>query len=355
MPESVVEQARILIVDDVIANVHLLESHLKRAGYIHIRGVTDPHEVVAACDDFSPDLILLDLRMPDLDGIDVMNLLGRRIAADQIPVLVLTADLLPETKVRALAAGARDFLTKPFEHTEVLLRIANLLETRFLHLAARGENLRLETEVRRRTADLERAQLEILERLARAAEFRDDATQQHTARVGYVAGLIAAELESDDHFVETVRRAASLHDVGKIGIPDAVLLKPGPLTIPEFEVVKTHTTIGAAILSGGSSELVRLAQSIALSHHERWDGFGYPEMRAGESIPREARIVTVADAFDALTHSRPYKDGSTVEQAIAAIRLQAGRQFDPEVVDALIVLAGRHVLPEAEILAISLP
>jgi putative two-component system response regulator len=152
-----------------------------------------------------------------------------------------------------------------------------------------------------------------------------------------------------------VRRAASLHDVGKIGIPDAVLLKPGPLTIPEFEVVKTHTTIGAAILSGGSSELVRLAQSIALSHHERWDGFGYPEMRAGESIPREARIVTVADAFDALTHSRPYKDGSTVEQAIAAIRLQAGRQFDPEVVDALIVLAGRHVLPEAEILAISLP
>jgi putative two-component system response regulator len=193
----------------------------------------------------------------------------------------------------------------------------------------------LEAKVRERTRELEAAQIEIIERLARAAEFRDDNTGQHTERVGQMAALLARELGLPDAQVSLIRRAAPLHDVGKIGIPDSILLKLGKLTPAEFELVKTHTTIGARILSGSRFALLRLAEEIAFSHHEQWDGRGYAGL-AGDQIPLAGRIVTVADVFDALTQKRPYKAAWPVEEAIAEIERQRGRQFDPDVVDAFL-------------------
>jgi putative two-component system response regulator len=201
----------------------------------------------------------------------------------------------------------------------------------------------LEAKVRDRTRELEAAQIEIIERLARAAEFRDDNTGQHTQRVGQMSALIARQLGMPDTQVALMRRAAPLHDVGKIGIPDSILLKMGKLTTEEFDVVKTHTTIGARILSGGKFPLLRLAEEIAFSHHERWDGTGYARI-SGTDIPLAGRIVTVADVFDALTQQRPYKPAWPIADAIGEIERQRGRQFDPGVVDAFLrVIEHQHV------------
>ena len=204
----------------------------------------------------------------------------------------------------------------------------------------RGQGLRhlLDEKVRERTKAVEAAQNEILERLAQATEYRDDDTGEHTQRVGANSALLAQALGLPPKQVELIRRAAPLHDVGKIGIPDHILLKPGKLTPEEFEVMKTHTLIGARMLSDGSSDLVRIAQSIALTHHERWDGSGYPYAIAGEAIPIEGRIVALADVFDALTHSRPYKKAWPVADAVAEITSQSGHQFDPQLVYVFIGL-----------------
>jgi putative two-component system response regulator len=300
--------ARILIVDDEQANVGVLSQILSRVGYTNLQTTTDPRLVLRLYQEFQPDLILLDLHMPDLDGFAVLEQLTPLIPqGTYLPVLTLTGDARPETRQRALAMGAKDFLTKPFDLTEVLLRIRNLLETRFLHLELQDQNQLLEGKVAERTDDLEMAQIEILDRLAGAAEFRDDDTGQHTRRVAVLAAVLGRRLGSDDTLVDLIRRAAPLHDLGKIGIPDGVLLKPGKLTEHEFELMKTHTTIGARILSGGKSSLIRMAEEIAWSHHERWDGTGYPRGLAGEAIPLAARLVSVADVFDALTrYTRPY-------------------------------------------------
>jgi putative two-component system response regulator len=216
-----------------------------------------------------------------------------------------------------------------------LLRIRTLLETRFLYLQIQSQNVVLEAKVQERTQELEAAQIEIIERLARAAEFRDDNTGQHTERVGQMAALLARQLGLPDPQVSLIRRAAPLHDVGKIGIPDAVLLKLGKLTLDEFELVKTHTTIGARILSGSRFGVLRLAEEIAFSHHERWDGDGYVGIKT-DQIPLAGRIVAVADVFDALTQKRPYKAAWPIAEAIAEIERQRTRQFDPEIVDAFL-------------------
>src|SRR5262249_7002028 len=234
---------------------------------------------------FRPDILLLDMHMPGLSGFDVMERLRELIGpGTYLPILVLTADISPAIKQRALACGAKDFLTKPFDLTEVVLRIRNLLETRFLHLQLAGQNRELEIKVRERTLDLEAARLEVLQRLSLAAEFRDDDTGQHTQRVGHTSALLAQALGLSDEQVELVRLAAPLHDVGKIGIADAILLKPGKLTSEEFRVMTTHTTMGGEILAGSRSPLLQLAELIALNHHERWDGSGYPHGRHGEDI-----------------------------------------------------------------------
>jgi putative two-component system response regulator len=271
-----------------------------------------------------------------------MQQLQDRLNAERyLPILVVTADLSVEVRQRALGAGARDFLNKPFDAVEALLRIRNLLTTRFLYLQLDRHNRGLEATVQERTRKLEIARVEILERLALAAEFRDDNTGEHTRRVGRVSGAIARELGLAGDTVLTIERAAPLHDVGKIGIRDAILLKPGPLTPAEFEEMKRHTVIGADILSGSQGALLRTAEDIALTHHERWDGTGYPSGLAGGDIPLAGRITHVADVFDAMTHPHGAPAHERRDEALGYIRDEAGFAFDPEVVIAFAAVA-RH-------------
>ena len=335
MQNRMFKHARILIVDDESANVDMLQRLLERSGFGKIEATTDPRQAAELYVKYRPDLILLDLNMPGMDGLAVMDQLNEIAEASFLPILMLTGDMTPAARQEALSRGAKDFISEPFHADEVLLRIRTLLETRFLYFQVQSQNQILEAKVRERTRELEAAQIEIIERLARAAEFRDDNTGQHTERVGQMAALLARQLGLPDPQVSLIRRAAPLHDVGKIGIPDAVLLKLGKLTLEEFELVKTHTTIGARILSGSRFGVLRLAEEIAFSHHERWDGDGYVGIRQ-DQIPLAGRIVAVADVFDALTQKRPYKAAWPIAEAIAEIERQRTRQFDPEIVDAFL-------------------
>ncbi len=349
MSDEAFLSARIMIVDDEDANVRLLERVLRRDGFTNLASTTDPRGATQLFGESEPDLILLDLLMPYVDGFTLMNELRKSIPeTSYLPILVLTADMTPETKRKALAAGAKDFLTKPFDVEEILLRIRNMLETRALHIQLRDNNEVLEELVRIRTRELEYAQAEIFDRLAVAAEYRDDDTGQHTRRVGEMAALIAGELGLPAEEVELLERAAALHDVGKIGVPDSILLAPRRLTQEEFEVVKTHTAIGGRILSGSRSSLLQMAEVVAETHHERWDGTGYHGL-AGESIPIVGRITTVADVFDALVHDRPYKEAWSLELAVAEIGAQRGLQFDPDVVDAFLLLTDHSLVSESGI------
>lgn len=221
--------------------------------------------------------------------------------------------------------------TKPVDPTD-----ANLLAIRFFYLQLRNQDQILEDTTRERTQELGSARLEMLERLAASAELRDDETGQHPKRVGQMSAILARNLGLPEDQVELFRWAAPLHDVGKVGIPDHILLKPGVLTPEEFEVIKTHTTIGATILSGCRSPLLRMAEEIALTHHERWDGTGYPQGLKGEAIPLPGRIVALADAFDALISVRPYKKARPIEESVDEIRRNSGTQFDPRVADAFL-------------------
>jgi putative two-component system response regulator len=340
--DAVVKASKVLIVDDEEANVQLLERLLRGEGYARIASTTDPRQALPAFQKFQPDLLLLDLMMPHLDGYAVMKQLKPRIPPGGFfPILVITADVSTPTKHRTLADGATDFLTKPIDAAEVVLRVHNLLETRCLYHRLEGENERLEVKVRDRTQELENTQLEVLARLALAAEYRDDNTGEHTRRVGHMSALLAEALGLPRTQVTLIRQAAPLHDVGKIGISDAILLKPGKLTPEESDIIKNHVGIGAKMLHGGLYALVQMAETIALTHHERWDGMGYHGLK-GENIPLPGRIVTVADVFDALTHARPYKKAWPIAQAREEIARQSGRQFDPHVADAFIAILDRE-------------
>ena len=337
MDEQAILQARILIVDDQEANVTLLERLLAVSDFVNVATTTDSSKAVELCAELEPDLVLLDLQMPPPDGFEVMSQLAPWTqGSTRLPILVLTADATRETKRHALAVGATDFLSKPFDTTEVVLRIRNLLLTRLLQVELRDQNKLLERRVQERTRDLEEARLEILERLAFAAEYRDDATGQHAQRIGRLAALVARELGLPDETVELIRRAAPLHDVGKLGLSDAVLLKQGHLTPEEMEAMKLHTIIGGEILGRSRLPLLRMSEEIALAHHERWDGSGYPAGLKGDEIPLAGRIVAVADAFDVLTQRRT--DPVLPEEALAEIRRLAGRQFDPRVAEVLLSL-----------------
>jgi putative two-component system response regulator len=343
----VFRQARILIVDDEDGNVELLKRILTRAGFTHVEGTTDSRQAAAVYLEHRPDLILLDLHMPHLDGFGVMQQLNEIARNTYLPILILSGDVTPEARREALSRGAKDFVSKPFQQEEILLRIRTLLETRLLYVQVEDQNHQLEARVREGTRALEEAQIEIVQRLAMAAEFRDDNTGQHTQRVGQMSALIARQLGMPDSQVTLMRRAAPLHDVGKIGVPDSVLLKLGRLTPEEFNIVKSHTVIGARMLSGGKFPLLRLAEEIAFSHHERWDGTGYAGL-PGSDIPLAGRIVTVADVFDALTQQRPYKAAWPIADAIAEIDRQRGRQFDPAVAEAFLRVLEDRRLDKAE-------
>jgi putative two-component system response regulator len=331
-------EARLLIIDDEERNIHLLTRVLQRGGYRHIASCLDARQAVHTFQEFSPDLVFLDLQMPHQNGLQIMNELRCCIPPHSfVPIVIVTANATREARRNALAHGASDFLTSPFDADEVRLRIRNLLHTRFL-------TQNLEGKISERTSELESAQFEVLQRLAQAGEFRDDDTGRHTQRVGILAAALAAAYGWDELMVRLMRQAAPLHDVGKIGISDLILLKPGKLTHEEFAVMQQHTVIGANILTNGRSALMHMAERIALSHHERWDGGGYPHHLGGRAIPVEGRILAIVDVFDALTHERPYKSAWPVGEALAEIEKQSGTQFDPELVTAFLTL------PHAEML-----
>src|SRR3954470_7133583 len=335
------KSGRILIVDDQDQNIRLLTRILSKAGYEDIASTTNSDDALALHLQFKPDLVLLDLHMRGKDGFQVLEEIMLHSGSDYLPVLMITADDSPEVKRQALALGAKDFVGKPFDSAEVLLRIHNLLETHFLYRKLQGQNFELEKKVAERTRELEQSQLEVLERLAAAVEFRDDDTGEHTKRGGLVSAMLAEALGLHSVTVQLIGRGAPLHDIGKVGIPDNILLKAGPLTSEEFEIMKAHTVIGARMLANGRSELVRISQRIALSHHEWWDGSGYPHRTSGQRIPLEARIVAVADFLDALTHDRPYRLAWSIDETLAEIKRRSGSHFDPAVADALIVIDWR--------------
>jgi putative two-component system response regulator len=335
--------ATIAVVDDERPNVDLLLRILELHGYSGVTGYTNPLEFLENASDNPPDLVLLDVQMPEMTGFEVLERLKHELDDfDYRPVMVITSDDDRETMQKALSSGARDFLSKPVSPVEVRLRVGNLLHTRFLQLELQRYAGRLEERVRARTAQLEEARIEILERLALAAEYRDDATGEHTRRVGTESAALARALGMSLDEVDDIRRAAPLHDVGKIALPDSILLKEGPLTEDEMEVVREHPAVGARILSGSRVPILLVAEDIALSHHECWDGTGYPQGLAGEEIPMSARIVSIVDVFDSLTHERPYKHAWTEEEALDEIESLAGTKFDPRAVEAFLRLHGRE-------------
>ena len=342
--------ARILVVDDQPANVALIEGALRQHGYAGVHTFTDPAELVACAVQEEPDLVLLDLHMPGLGGLDLMRALRTLLGPDRfLPMLVLTADATARARERALTEGATDFLTKPFDLTEMRLRVRNLLETRGLHRKLTVQNALLADQVRDRTQDADLSRLELLHRLALAAELRDDDTYQHTVRVGRNAEALGEALGMPPEETLLLRHAAPLHDIGKIGISDAILLKPGPLTPEEFDQIKTHAEVGARILGGSPIDVLRLAEVVALQHHERWDGTGYPRGLRREEIALPARIVTVVDVFDALTHERPYKSAWPMERAVEEMAGLRGRHFAPDVLDVFLggLEAGRYLSQES--------
>lgn len=350
MPDWPLDEAQILVIDDQESNLQILERMCRGAGYQHVRTVSDSRDALDVFQEQKPDLVLLDLMMPHLDGFEVMSLIRAQVQRDEyLPILVLSTDVSPESRARALTIGAKDFVNKPFDRGEVELRIRNLLETRFVYRELRNNNENLEVMVSQRTADLEEARLEILERLAVAAEYRDDTTGHHTRRVGRVSALISQALGLSRDEVELMERAAPLHDVGKIGVPDQILLKGGRLTPEEFSLMKTHTFIGAKILGGSSIKLLQFAEEIALYHHEHWDGSGYSPGVAGLDIPLSARIVAIADVYDSLTHERPYKRAWSKEEAVTEIAAGTGSHFDPDVVGAFMEILDQLPLEELEV------
>jgi putative two-component system response regulator len=331
--------SRILIVDDEPANVLLLERLLEQLGYNNIESYSNPEESLPRILNPNVDLVLLDIQMPIVSGFDILEKIrGNSVENEFRPVMILTADATPATKRKALALGAEDFLTKPFEAFEVALRVKNLLQTRLLYKEITQQKDLLEQRVRERTRELEEVQLEVVDRLGLATEYRDDDTKAHTVRVGEMASSLAYAMNLPDSFAHLLRLAAPLHDVGKIGISDLILLKEGKLTEEEYNTMKKHCEIGASILSGSKSQILQLAQEIAISHHERWDGNGYPNHLKGEEIPLSGRIVSVVDVFDALTHERSYKKAWPVEEALSEIYKNSGSQFDPQIVEALMTL-----------------
>ncbi|MBT5550194.1 MAG: response regulator [Nitrospina sp.] len=334
-------KSKILIVDDEQANISLLEDVLENEGYTHFRSTQDSRKTLEMYKEIRPDLVLLDLNMPYLDGFQVIEQLKEFEKNSYAPVLVLTAQSDRQTRLRALSAGARDYIEKPFDITEVTQRISNMLEIRLLHNQVRDQNLVLEEKVRMRTHELEETRREAILRLGRAAEYRDNETGMHVIRMSRLSAKLAKEIGLSDDECQLILQASPMHDVGKIGIPDEILLKPGKLDEAEWVIMKKHPEIGAGILSGSESKIIQLAETISLTHQERWDGSGYPNNLKGEEIPLVGRVVAICDVFDALTSKRYYKEAFSIEKAMEIIEQASGKDFEPYLVDTF-----KKVLPE---------
>ncbi|MGL4611448.1 MAG: HD domain-containing phosphohydrolase [Trueperaceae bacterium] len=344
------DMSLLMIADDSSETLRL-QTILGHAGFQSLHRVSDngEREIVETIQELEPDLLLLDLTLSFLDSFALLTDLQVLLPDNHyLPILVFTNDERDGMKQRALAHGAHDFLKKPFENSEVILRVKNLLRTQLFYKQLKNSNARLEGLVAQRTKQLEQAHLEMLTRLARVAEYRDDKSGEHSWRVAHLSAQIAQELGQADDFIKLILRAARLHDVGKVAIPDKILMKPQRLTVQEFEIVKQHTIIGGQFLSNGRSALINMAETIALTHHERWDGTGYPKGLKGDAIPLEGRIVALADSFDALTRDRYHRQALSGQEAVHEIQKQSSQQFDPHVVRAFLQLYNRGKISGTE-------
>lgn len=327
------QNAKILLVDDQMTNILLLESILQNAGYTKIYSTQDPSQVVSLVKELNPDLICLDIRMPQINGFQVMGQLKTIQNDTYLPILVLTSEEDRETRLRALESGAKDFLHKPFDKVEVLMRIRNLLEASLLNRTILLQKETLEETVRVRTQQLKETQLEIVHRLAQAAEHRDNETGSHIVRMSHYALILGRACGMNEVECDILFHATPMHDVGKLGIPDRILLKPGKLDADEWEIMKQHTVIGSRLLANSQSPVLQMGETIALTHHERWDGSGYPNRLAGKNIPLVGRICAIADVFDALSSKRCYKEPWPLEEVLQELRSLSGIQFDPRLLE----------------------
>lgn len=350
-PPSKLQAAKVMLVDDEPINLDVVAAYLDEAGYTNVFTTDDSASALTAMRRELPQVVLLDLRMPDVNGFEILDAARKDPELHHIPIIILTASTDAEHKLKALELGATDFLGKPVDASELVLRLRNTLAAKVYQDRLQQYSAELEAEVRRRTLELEYARHEAIHCLARAAEIRDDDTGHHVLRVGRYAGIIARKFGFDDIYVETIELAAQLHDVGKIGVSDRILLKPGKLSDAELEQVKRHCEFGARIMQPSPigvfeamglgqnrfcSPIMNMAHTIAATHHERWDGTGYPRGLRGEAIPIEGRITAVADVFDALSSERPYKEAFSHGSVLKVLEAGRGTHFDPRVLDAFL-------------------
>lgn len=347
-------QAAILVVDDLDENIRLLTTLLRTRGY-ETHTAHSGLEALEEVERVRPDAVVLDLVMPELDGFEVCRTLKNDTRTSHIPVIIVTGSADHETNVKALEMGADDFLTRPIDAALLDARIRNVVRAKAMQeelinykQQLEEYNGQLESRIDERTAELERTQHLVVFSLARLAESRDPETGQHLERMRRYARELALTLASrrkyeqaiTDDFIDEIFHSAPLHDIGKVGIPDRILLKPGKLTTYEFDVMKTHAVIGGDTLHAADAQAGRsfltMGREIAYFHHERWDGGGYPEGRSGQDIPLSARIVALADVYDALTSRRPYKRAFTHEESKQIILEGRGAHMDPAVVDAFL-------------------
>ncbi|WP_137227221.1 two-component system response regulator [Shewanella sp. MEBiC00475] len=330
----------ILVVDDNPQNIELMQAYLEPKGY-KIVTATDGQEALDTLANQPIDLILLDIMMPGMNGFEVT----RRVRQDEhlklLPIVLITALWETKERVKGIDAGCDDFITKPVDKNELLSRVKSLLKIKDYNDLRANYNKQLEADVAERTeslkkalANLKAASLETIRRLTMASEYKDEETGAHIQRMSLYSEAVARSLGLDEHTVENILFSASMHDLGKISTPDNILLKPGKLDAAEWEIMKQHTVVGADILKGSDSEVIKMGEIIARSHHEKWDGSGYPEGLKGSDIPIVARIVAIADVFDALCSTRPYKKPFSEEKTFAMIKEGSGSHFDPDVVDA---------------------
>ena len=326
----------IIVVDDNATNLTLFRHLLRKIDGAEVECYADSVAALGWCTDNEPDLILLDYMMPVMDGLEFIRRLQSIPGRADVPVVMVTADTQSDVRHRALELGAQDFLTKPVDKTELTARVRNLLALRASRrqLANRAEWLA--EEVKKATIEIVSREKEAILRLSRAAEYRDPETGMHLLRMSNYTRLIAGQVGLPPAEQELLLQAAPMHDIGKVGTPDHILLKPGRLTPEEFEIMKQHATIGYEILRDSASPLLQCAATLALAHHEKFDGSGYPQGLSGDSIPLYGRIVAVADVFDALTSERPYKKAWALDDAVDFLKTNAGSHFDPACVDGFL-------------------
>lgn len=334
---------RILAVDDDATNLKLVSAVLTQHGY-DCRCEKSGQDALEAVQVFRPDLMLVDVMMPDMDGFELTSQIKSNNFTKHIPVILLTSLSDRESRLQGLDSGAEEFVSKPIDKKELMIRVRNLLRLQDVSDQLAKHKMSLETKVQVRTEELYDTRLDLVCRLSQAAEFKDKQTSLHITRVSRISYLIAQALGLSDEQCDLILNAAPMHDIGKVGIPDNILLKPGKLTESEWEIMKTHTSIGFRILDSDTpSHLLNMARSIAYCHHEKWDGSGYPRGLAGKDIPVEARIVALADVFDTLLSKRPYRDAWTKDEAVAEISAQKDMHFQ-----ALLVETFFDLMPEID-------